>query len=77
VWVRLWDWVDRDARQAPPFGAGKDRANGGALLWVYLSAVSVAARCTGARKKNHVNVYLENTVPLMSNIFVITHRPGV
>jgi hypothetical protein len=40
---------DRDARQAPPFRAGKDSADGGAVLWVYLSAVSVAARCTGAR----------------------------
>ena len=28
-------------------------------------------------KKDHVDVHLENTVPLMSNIFVITHKPGV
>ena len=29
------------------------------------------------QKKDHVDVHLENTVPLMSNIFVITHKPGV
>ena len=27
--------------------------------------------------KDHVDVHLENTVPPMSNIVVITHRPGV
>jgi len=34
---------------AKPFRAGKDSEDGGAVLWVYLSAVSAAARWTGAR----------------------------
>jgi hypothetical protein len=42
-----------------------------------VDGVTVEHVATVFRHKDQVNVHLKNTVPSMSNIVVITHRPRV